>query len=201
VRYADDFVVLCKTEKDCREAERRVRKLLAELRLQLHPEKTRRVALWNGKQGFDFLGCHLQKRFSGPVWVKSGGRKLVYFLNRWPSTKSMKRIRQRVKQLTPKSRCHEDPRAIIGELNPVLRGWGQYFRTGNATQKFCEIDQYVAWRLKRMRIHRKGCHLKPGESRQWSAAYFHALGLEHLHGTIKYPGTAQCHFSFINDRP
>jgi group II intron reverse transcriptase/maturase len=201
VRYADDFVVLCKTEKDCREAERRVRKLLAELRLQLHPEKTRRVALWNGKQGFDFLGCHLQKRFSGPVWVKSGGRKLVYFLNRWPSTKSMKRIRQRVKQLTPKSRCHEDPRAIIGELNPVLRGWGQYFRTGNATQKFCEIDQYVAWRLKRMRIHRKGRHLKPGESRQWSAAYFHALGLEHLHGTIKYPGTAQCHFSFINDRP
>jgi RNA-directed DNA polymerase len=201
VRYADDFVVLCKTEKDCREAERRVRKLLAELKLQLHPEKTRRVALWNGKQGFDFLGCHLRKRFSGPVWIKSDGRKCVYYLNRWPSTKSMKRVKQRVKVLTPKSRCHEDPREIIAELNPVLRGWGQYFRTGNATLKFSEIDKYVVWRLKRMRVHRKGRHLEAGEARRWNAAYFYALGLEHLNGTIKYPGTAQCHFTFINDRP
>jgi hypothetical protein len=180
--------VLCKTEKDCREAERRVRKLLAELKLQLHPGKTRRVDLWNGKQGFDFLGCHLRKRFSGPAWKK--WRKRRYFLNRWPSMKSMKRIRQRVKDLTLASRCHEDPRETIERLNPVLRGWGQYFRTGNATQKFCEVDKYVV-----------GRHLKPGEARRWKAAYFVALGLHHLHGAIKYPGTAQCHFSFINDRP
>src|SRR4030095_16646930 len=93
VRYCDDFVVLCKTEKNCREAERRVRKLLGELKLELHPDKTKRVDLGWGKQGIDFLGCHLRKRFSGPVWVKS--RKRVYFLQRWPSTTSMKRIRQR----------------------------------------------------------------------------------------------------------
>ena len=201
VRYADDFVVLCKTQQDCREAEKRVRKLLAELKLQLHPDKTRRVDLGWGKQGFDFLGCHLRKQFSGPVWEKSDQRKRVYFLQRWPSQKSMKRIRQRVKELTPKSRCHQDPRAIIGELNPVLRGWGQYFRTGNAAMKFCEVDKYVVWRLRRIRVHRKGRHLKPGEARRWKEAYFVALGLQHLHGSIKYPGTAQCHFSFINDRP
>ena len=194
VRYADDFVVLCKTEKDCREAERRMRKLLAELKLQLHPDKTRRVNLWDGKQGFDFLGCHLRKRFSGPVWRKYGKRR--HYLQRWPSTKSMKRIRTRVRELTPKSRCHEDPRAIIARLNSVLRGWGQYFRTGNATLKFCEVDKYVVWRLRRMRIHRKGRHLKPGESRRWKSSYFTALGLFHLHGTINYPGTAQCHFPF-----
>ncbi len=199
VRYADDFVVLCKTEKDCREAERRMRKLLAELKLQLHPDKTRRVNLWDGKQGFDFLGCHLRKRFSGPVWKKYGKRR--HYLQRWPSTKSMKRIRTRVKELTLKSRSHEDPRAIIARLNPVLRGWGQYFRTGNATQKFCEVDKYVVWRLRRMRICRKGRHLKPGEAHRWKSSYFTALGLYHLHGTIKYPGSAQCHFSFINDRP
>jgi len=188
VRYCDDFVVLCKTEKNCREAERRVRKLLGELKLELHPEKTRRVDLGWGKQGIDFLGCHLRKQFSGPVWEKS--RKRVYFLQRWPSTKSMKRVRQRVKNLTSKSRCHRDPRDVIAGLNPVLRGWGQYFRTGNAADKFSEIDKYVAWRLKRMRIRRKGRHLKPGEARRWNASYFHALGLHKLSGTVRYPEAA-----------
>ena len=188
VRYCDDFVVLCKTEKDCREAERRVRKLLGELKLELHPDKTKRVDLCWGKQGIDFLGCHLRKRFSGPVWEKSGKRR--YYLNRWPSTKSMKRIKQRVKQLTPKSRSHVDPRVIIAELNPVLRGWGQYFRTGNASDKFSEVDKYVVWRLRRMRVARKGRHLKPGETRRWKESYFAALGLHHLHGTVAYPGAA-----------
>jgi RNA-directed DNA polymerase len=187
VRYADDFVVMCRTEKDCREAARRVRRLLAELKLELHPDKTRRVDLGWGKQGIDFLGCHLRKCFSGPLWEKSGKRKRVYFLHRWPSVKSMKRIKLRVKELTPQSRCHEDPRRIIGELNPVLRGWGQYYRTGNASSKFSAVDKYVVWRLNRMRVHRKGRHLRPGEAKRWNEAYFSALGLIHLHGTIAYP--------------
>jgi group II intron reverse transcriptase/maturase len=188
VRYCDDFVVLCKTEKDCREAERRVRKILAELKLELHPKKTRRIDLGWGKQGFDFLGCHLRKRFSGPIWEKS--RKRVYFLQRWPSTRSMKRIRQRVKDMTPRSRCHRDPREVIAEINPVLRGWGQYFRTGNAADKFVEVDRYVAWRLKRLRIKRKGRHLKPREPRRWTPQYFYALGLQKLSGTVAYPEAA-----------
>jgi len=188
VRYADDFVVMCKTMKDCEEAERRVKKILAELKLELHPEKTRRVDLRQGKQGFDFLGCHLHKRMSGPIWMKE--RRCVYFLQRWPSTKSVKRVQQRVKELTPKSRCHEDPRSIIAALNPVLRGWGQYFRTGNASERFSDVDRYVAWRLKRMRIARKKRHLRAGEAQQWSRHYFYALGLHRLHGTIRYPGAA-----------
>jgi RNA-directed DNA polymerase len=188
VRYCDDFVVLCKTEKDCREAERRVRKLLAELKLELHPDKTRRVDLGWGKQGIDFLGCHLRKRFSGPVWEKSGKR--VYFLQRWPSKRSMTRIKQRVRSMTHRSRSHMDPRQIIAEINPVLRGWGQYFRTGNASDKFSEVDKYVVWRMKRLRIHRKGRHLKPGEALRWKESYFSALGLVHLHGSVQYPGAA-----------
>lgn len=188
VRYCDDFVVLCKTEKDCREAERRVKKLLHELKLELHPDKTKRVDLSWGKQGIDFLGCHLRKRFSGPEWVKR--RKRVYFLQRRPSTKSMKRIRQRVKDMTPRRRSHEDPRDVIAAINPVLRGWGQYFRTGNAADDFNTIDGYVAWRLKRMRVHRKGRHLKPGEARCWSPSYFYALGLHRLGGTVAYPEAA-----------
>jgi RNA-directed DNA polymerase len=190
VRYCDDFVVLCRTENDCREAERRVRKLLRELKLELHPGKTKRVDLGWGKQGIDFLGCHLRKQFSGPVWEKSAKRKRTYFLQRWPSTKSMKRIRQRVKYMTPKRRSHVDARVVISELNPVLRGWGQYFRTGNAEAKFDEIDKYVARRLKRLRIHRKGRHLKAGEARKWHADYFYALGLHQLSGTVAYPEAA-----------
>jgi RNA-directed DNA polymerase len=188
VRYADDFAVICKTANDCREAERRVRKILAELKLELHPEKTRRVELSWGKQGFDFLGCTLRKQFSGPVWERSGKR--LYFLQRHPSKKSMKRMRQRVKELTPRSRCHQDPRDVIAALNPVLRGWGQYFRTGNATDHFNDIDRYVARRLKRLRIQRKGRHLKPGEARRWNPHYFYALGLHRLLGTIAYPEAA-----------
>jgi len=188
VRYCDDFVVLCKTEKDCREAERRVRTILGELALELHPDKTKRVDLGWGKHGIDFLGCHLRKRFSGRVWESA--RRRVYFLQRWPSTRSMKRIRQRVKELTPKSRSHVETRVVIGALNPVLRGWGQYFRTGNAADKFSEIDGYVAWRLKRMRIHRKGRQLKRREARKWKLSYFHALGLHKLSGSVAYPEAA-----------
>ena len=126
VRYADDFVVMCRTKKECDEAEARVRVILARLGLELHPDKTRRVELYNGKEGFDFLGCHLHKRMSGSIWEKEG-RKL-YFLHRWPAQRAMRRIRQRVKEMTPTRRCHEDLRDVIAELNPVLRGWGNYFK-------------------------------------------------------------------------
>ncbi len=188
VRYADDFVVLCKTAKDCEEAERRVKRILAELKLELHPEKTRRVELTQGNDGFDFLGCYLRKRMSGPIWERS--RRRVYFLQRGPSQRSMKRVKQRVKELTPKSRCHADPRDVIAALNPVVRGWGQYFRTGNAADHFRDLDRYVWWRLKRMRIKRKGRHLKPGEGARWTEDYFNGLGLYRLRGTIRYPGQA-----------
>src|SRR5690606_28271503 len=90
VRYADDFVVMCKSRRDCEQAEQRVQTIMARLGLELHPEKTRRVELYDGKQGFDFLGCHLHKRMSGRLWEEK--RKCVYFLQRWPSKRSMQRI-------------------------------------------------------------------------------------------------------------
>ena len=62
VRYADDFVVMCDTKAACAEAEQRVRTILTRLGLELHPDKTRQVDLSRGRQGFDFLGCHLHKR-------------------------------------------------------------------------------------------------------------------------------------------
>jgi len=83
VRYCDDFVVICKTKSACEQAEARIRVILERLGLELHPEKTRRVELYNGKEGFDFLGCHLHKRLSGAIWERD--RKRLYFLHRQPS--------------------------------------------------------------------------------------------------------------------
>jgi RNA-directed DNA polymerase len=189
VRYADDFVVLCDTARACEEAGDRVRKILERLGLELHPGKTRRVDLSRGKGGFDFLGCHLRKRMSGPIWEKA--RKRVYFLQRWPSHRSMKRVRQRVKELTGRNRSGvKDVRVIIADLNPVLRGWGNYFRTGNAAQKFIQIDTYAWWRLFRFMVKRKGRNLRPGVAQQWTSDFFHALGLHRLRGTIQYPEAA-----------
>ena len=187
VRYADDFVVMCRTAMDCERAEARIRIILERLGLQLHPQKSRRVELNNGKEGFDFLGCHLHKRLSGRLWEEQ--RKRRYFLQRWPSQRSMQRIRQRVKELTPRSRCHADLRTIIADLNPVLRGWGQYFRTGNAATRFIQLDSYVWRRLRSLRRKRKGRHLLADEVLCWTREYFESLGLYRLRGTLRYPGS------------
>ncbi len=188
VRYADDFVVMCNTTKQVDEAEQRVRAILGRLGLELHPEKTRRVDLSWGQQGFDFLGCHLRKRMSGRLWEQE--RKRVYFLHREPSQRSMKRVRQRVKEIASNSRCHRDLRVIIDTLNPVLRGWGNYFGTGNAAKKFVDVDNYVVDRLRTLLIKRKGRNLHAGETLAWRRPFFEDLGLYRLRGTIRYPEAA-----------
>jgi RNA-directed DNA polymerase len=187
VRYADDFVVMCRTAKDCEQAEVRIRVILERLGLELHPQKSRRVELCDGKEGFDFLGCHLHKRLSGRLWEQK--RQRLYFLHRWPSQRSMQRIRQRVRELTQRTRCHADIREVIADLNPILRGWGQYFRTGNAATRFIQLDSYVWRRLHSLRLMRKGRTLKPGEAICWTSEYFASLGLYRLRGTIRYPAS------------
>jgi RNA-directed DNA polymerase len=189
VRYADDLAVVCKTKQQCEEAERRIKVILARLGLELHPDKTRRVELYDGKQGFDFLGCYFRKRLSGAIWERE--RKRVYFLHRRPSKRAMKRIRQRVREATPRGRCHADLRAVIADLNPILRGWGAYFRTGNAARSFNQIDSYVYERLRGLRIKRAGRQLTAGKASTWTRDYFVGLGLHRLRGTVKYPEATQ----------
>jgi group II intron reverse transcriptase/maturase len=189
IRYADDFVIVCNTRADLEEAARRLKLIFKRMRLQLHPNKTRKVELTDGKEGFDFLGCHLHKRMSGKIWEEDGKR--VYFLQRWPSTTSVQRVKQRVKELTPRATCHRDLRETIAKLNPVLRGWGGYFATGNASRKFNQVDSYVWMRLRKLMRKRKGRHLRPGEMNRWTHRAFQDLGLHKLLGTIRYPGKAQ----------
>jgi len=80
-------------------------------------------------------------------------------------------------------------RSVIAELNPVLRGWGQYFQTGNAADHFTDVDDYVEKRLRSLRVKRAGRHLRASQVQRWDRAYFESLGLHRLRGTIRYPGT------------
>jgi group II intron reverse transcriptase/maturase len=188
VRYADDFVVMCDTKAAVEEARRRVSTVLARLALELHPEKTRLVDLSRGREGFDFLGCHVRQRMSGPLWERT--RQRVYFLQRWPSHRAMQRVRTRVRELTPRRRCHEDVRRVIADVNPVLCGWGQYFRTGNAARHFHSVDQYVEERLRGLLLKRAGSRWRPNRAAAWTRPFFEAHGLVRLRGTIRYPGVA-----------
>jgi len=190
VRYADDLVVVCKSKQLCEDAEKRIKVILARLGLELHPEKTRRVELYDGKQGFDFLGCHLHKRLSGTIWESA--RKRVYFLHRWPSRRAMKQVRQKVRHKTQRGRCHADLREVIADLNPILRGWGRYFGTGNAARHFKQVDTYVYERLRSLRVKRAGRQLSAGESEKWTRDFFYSFGLHRLRGTVKYPEAVTC---------
>jgi RNA-directed DNA polymerase len=188
VRYADDFVVLCQTPGRAAQAREQVERMLGTLRLELNPEKTRVVDLSEGRQGFDFLGCHFRARVSGRL-LERGIRR--YYLHRWPSARSMKRVRAKIRERTGRERGGvKDIRVVISDLNPVLRGWGNYFRTGNASRKFVQVDDYVERRLTRLLERRYGRNLHPGRAEQWTSDWFRAHGLHRLRGTIRYPGVA-----------
>ena len=188
VRYADDFVVLCSTRHEAEQAHQQARALLGGLGLELHPDKTRVVDLREGREGFDFLGCHLHARMSGRMWEQRG--IVRYYLHRWPSARNMKRARAKVKALTDRRRSGMVVAELIEALNPFLRGWGTHFRTGNASRKFRQLDRYVAWRLKRLLIKKRGRNLRAGQAGVWTESWFHDQGLHQLLGTIRYPKAA-----------
>ncbi len=188
VRYADDGVVLCRSAAQAEHALAAVGEILASLGLRLHPDKTKVVDLRDGREGLDFLGCHFRARMSGRLWEQ---RRIVrYYLHRWPSQRAMKRLREKVRARTGRNRVGIDIRDVIADLNPVLRGWGNYFRTGNAADKFRQIDRYVWWRLFRLMVTKRGRNLRAGQADQWTEEWFNGHGLHRLRGTIRYPKAA-----------
>lgn len=181
VRYADDFVVVCPTRQRATEAQRRTEEILAPLGLQLNPDKTRIVHLARGAEGFDFLGFHLRK-------VESWKWKGRWYLQRWPSARAMNTIRAKIRAGTHRRFAGADLSIVVAHLNPVLRGWGAYFRHGNSARKFSQIDSYVHERLAILASVKHG---RPG--RNWVSRYdgpwFRRLGVYALTGTVR-PGTA-----------
>jgi RNA-directed DNA polymerase len=188
VRYADDGVVLCRSAAQARAALEAVAEILGELGLELHPGKAKVADLREGREGLDFLGCHFRARMSGRLWEQR--RVIRYYLHRWPSQRSMKRLRDKVHARTGRNRAGADIREVIADLNPLLRGWGNYFRTGNAGIKFRQADDYVVWRLRTLMVKKRGRNLRAGQADAWTEEWFNGHGLYRLRGTIRYPRAA-----------
>jgi group II intron reverse transcriptase/maturase len=143
VRFADDVLVMCATREQAEAALQRLRVLLADLGLEPKEAKTRIVRLEEGGEGFDFLGF-------GHKWVRSRGvrgRRGVTFLARWPSDKAMRHARDRVRELTVRSRLRLSVESVVQDINMFLRGWAAYFRYGHSTIRLGKIRQYALERL------------------------------------------------------
>ena len=184
VRYADDFVIMCKTESQAKEARRQVERIMTNLGLSLHPEKTRLVDLRCGKEGFVFLGCAIRKCRS----VQRNPRR--HFMQRWPSPRAMKKVQERVHELTTvRGNGAKNLNELIAGLNPVLRGWGNYFRSGNADGKFNRVDGYVYRRVTDW-MERRGGQRSRSYQEEWPSERLHETGLHRLQGTVSYPPQA-----------
>jgi RNA-directed DNA polymerase len=158
VRYADDFVILCRSEDEAKAALAGVQTWVKDNDLMLHPEKTRIVdATQPG--GFDFLGYHFERGY------------------RWPRRKAMDRLRNKVRQHTPRN-SGDSIECIVTRLNDGLRGWFGYFKHSCRTT-FPEVDSYVRGRLRsvlRKRAGRRG-RGRGADHQRWSNHYFTKLGL------------------------
>jgi RNA-directed DNA polymerase len=179
VRYCDDFVVLCPTRERAEQARSLAERALGPLGLQLHPDKTRIVGVKDGAEGFDFLGFHHRM-------VESRKRRGRYWMHKWPSPRAMASIRAKVRDLTAPRQIGLPLAAVVEQLNPVLRGWGTYFRQGNSSAKFGAIDSYVH---QRMAILASRKHRRAGFN--WTDRYTWSwlgdLGIYRLQGTVRYP--------------
>jgi len=179
VRYADDLVVVCPTREGAEQAQRRAATALGPLGLRLHPDKTKIVHLARGAEGFDFLGFHHRMRKS----AKWHGR---WYLHQWPSQRAMRSIRARVRERTDRRYAGRDLKVVVEtSLNPVLRGWGNYFRIGNSAQKFDGIDNYVRLRLARLASIKHGLSGINWGSR-FDYAWAQSLGIYELVGSVRY---------------
>ncbi len=154
--------------------------ILAPLGLRLHPDKTRIVSLAQGREGFDFLGFHHRLVES---W-KWQGR---YYLNTWPSARAMGSIRAKVRERTDRRYASASMDVIVGHLNPVLRGWGNYFRHGNSNRKFHAVDSYVHQRLARLASIKHGLRGINWDGR-FNYRWLQTLGVHQLTGTVGQRG-------------
>ena len=178
VRYADDLVVLCATRERAVEARELVAAILARLGLRLRPEKTRIVRLTKGAEGFDFLGFHHRMR-------ESARWRGHWYLQKWPSARAMAQIRAKIRDRTPRGYAGLSLEVVVENLNPVLRGWGAYFRWGNSSQRFAALDNYVNQRLAMLASVKHGL-----SGWNWTTRFTHgwatSLGVHRLTGTVRY---------------
>jgi Group II intron, maturase-specific domain len=146
--------------------------------MRLHPEKSGIVCLTRGGQGFEFLGFHHRK-------VESWKWRGKFYLQRWPSERALKVLRDKIRAATSRSRTERPVAAVVADLNPVLRGWTGYFRNGHSSRKFHAMDRYVHVRLAIFTSRKHGL-----KGRNWATRYngewLTRLGVFRLSGNVHW---------------
>jgi RNA-directed DNA polymerase len=158
VRYADDFVILCRGQAEAKQALEHVQEWTAQAGLRLHPQKTRIVDAGEAG-GFDFLGYHFERGL------------------RWPRAKSLRKFKDTVRAKTQRRNGHSLEEIIV-DLNRTLKGWFEYFKHSHKST-FPRLDQWVRMRLRsilRRRHHRRG-QGRGWDHLRWPKAFFAEHGL------------------------
>ncbi|MDA1055465.1 MAG: group II intron reverse transcriptase/maturase [Planctomycetota bacterium] len=172
VRYADDFVVMCRSQEEAREALKFIQEWVEGEGLSLHPTKTRLVDA--SQESFDFLGWSIRLR---------GDRSV-----KWPRTKSVTKLKERLREMSPRKQGTSLPRMIAG-LNRTLRGWHGYFREAPKP----DLEKLDGWLRRRLRSMLKrsrgqrGLGKTEADHRRWPNLWFAKQGLFSLaNGTCNY---------------
>ena len=166
VRYADDFVILCKNPFNHNQILNEVKVLLDSLELKLNPQKTSVVD--TGQESFDFLGF----TFTTKVNPKSGKRFPLIV----PSVKAEAKFKAKIKSLTGRNMLPHKSEDIISKVNRVARGWKNYFFYGNCSKSMQKMDHYLQSRM-RIFLRRKHRVQSIGYKRFPSEFLHHKLGL------------------------
>jgi RNA-directed DNA polymerase len=158
VRYADDFVILCRSQAEAEQALDLVRQWAINAGLQLHPVKTRIVDATQ-KGGFDFLGYHFERNM------------------KWPREKSLKKFKETIRAKTKRTNGNS-LQTIIEDVNRSVKGWFEYFKHSHQTT-FAPLDKWIRMRLRsilRKRLGRRG-RGRGRDHQRWPNAFFSAHGL------------------------
>jgi len=178
-RYADDWVITCRTAAEARAAVDAALRILKQLGVELHPQKTRIVHI---QQGFEFLGYKIkrgQRKLHLPASkIRSGAASGTLYA--YPREKSIRRFMDQVRQRT-KRRVPLDTGALIEELNPLLRGWGEYYKRAHVRKLFHRLD---GWIVRRIWSHRFKRWRNGGWKQLPKTTLYRKYGLVNLVGLI-----------------
>ena len=178
-RYADDWVITCKSAAEARAAVEAAGRVLKQLGVELHPQKTRIVHV---QDGFEFLGYKIKrgkkKLYLPESKIRSQARQGALYA--YPKEKSIHRFMDRVRQRT-KRRLPLPTKELIEELNPLLRGWGEYYKRAHVRLLFNRLDR---WILHRIWSHRFKRWRNAGWKRLPQRMLYRDFGLVNLVGLI-----------------